>query len=42
MASIMDTCYYDFSLHIDDDDMIYVVYGTNQAVIAELDIDGRS
>ncbi|KAF7548777.1 hypothetical protein G7Z17_g6827 [Cylindrodendrum hubeiense] len=42
MASVIDTCYYDCGLHIDDDDKMYVVYGVNDIMIAELDDEGLS
>ncbi|KAH6981254.1 hypothetical protein BKA56DRAFT_686353 [Ilyonectria sp. MPI-CAGE-AT-0026] len=40
MASIIDACSYDCGLHIDDDDKMYVVYGINYIMIAELESMG--
>ncbi|KAJ5439033.1 uncharacterized protein N7458_010031 [Penicillium daleae] len=41
-SSIIDTCYYDCSLLIDDDDTMYVAYGGTQIHVAQLSSDGLS
>lgn len=42
MALLIDASSYDCGLHIDDDDKMYVVYGIDYIMIAELDIDRLS
>lgn len=41
-SSIIDTCYYDCGLLIDDDDTMYVAYGGTQIHVAQLSSDGLS
>ncbi|KAI0174525.1 glycosyl hydrolase family 43 protein [Pestalotiopsis sp. NC0098] len=41
-AAVIDTCYYDCGLFIDDDDTMYVVYGNTQISVAQLSSDGLS
>ncbi|ETS78081.1 hypothetical protein PFICI_10143 [Pestalotiopsis fici W106-1] len=41
-AAVIDTCYYDCGLFIDDDDQMYVVYGNTQISVAKLSSDGLS
>jgi beta-xylosidase len=41
-AAVIDTCYYDCGLFIDDDDTMYVVYGNTNINVAQLSSDGLS
>lgn len=41
-ASMPGTCYYDCGLLIDDDDTMYVVYGSTNVSVAQLSSDGLS
>jgi beta-xylosidase len=41
-SSIIDVCYYDCSLLVDDDDTMYVAYGGTQINVAQLTSDGLS
>jgi beta-xylosidase len=41
-AGTLPRCYYDNGLFIDDDDKMYVVYGKNQIMLAELNADGTA
>lgn len=41
-ASMPGTCYYDCGLLIDDDDTMYVVYGSTNVSVAQLSVDGLS
>lgn len=40
--TILDNCYYDAGLLIDDDDKMYVAYGEHDIIVAELSDDGTS
>lgn len=42
MRATINKCYYDCGLHIDDDDIMYIVYGNNQVSISQLSSDGFS
>ncbi|KKA29859.1 hypothetical protein TD95_000414 [Thielaviopsis punctulata] len=42
LSSTINTCYYDCGLLIDDDDSMYVVYGSKTISIAKLSADGLS
>ncbi|KAF3004551.1 hypothetical protein E8E14_002754 [Neopestalotiopsis sp. 37M] len=41
-AGVLDTCYYDCGLLIDDDDTMYVAYGNTNISVAQLSSDGSS
>lgn len=41
-GAVLDTCYYDCGLLIDDDDTMYVVYGSTNLHVAQLSADGLS
>jgi beta-xylosidase len=41
-GAVLDTCYYDCGLLIDDDDTMYVVYGSTNISVAQLSSDGLS
>lgn len=41
-SGVINTCYYDCSLLIDDDDTMYVAYGSTQISVAQLSSDGLS
>ncbi|GLI78230.1 hypothetical protein PoHVEF18_006539 [Penicillium ochrochloron] len=41
-SSVINTCYYDCGLLIDDDDTMYVAYGGTQISVAQLSSDGLS
>lgn len=41
-AGVIDTCYYDCGLLIDDDDTMYVAYGNTNISVAQLSSDGLS
>lgn len=41
-SGVINTCYYDCSLLIDDDDTMYVAYGGTQISVAQLSSDGLS
>lgn len=41
-AAVLNTCYYDCGLLIDDDDTMYVVYGATDLSVAQLSADGLS
>lgn len=41
-SSVINKCYYDCGLLIDDDDVMYVVYGRNNVTVAQLSTDGLS
>jgi hypothetical protein len=42
VSGIINTCYYDCGLLIDDDDSMYVIYGNGDHSIAQLSSDGLS
>ncbi|THU85057.1 Arabinanase/levansucrase/invertase [Dendrothele bispora CBS 962.96] len=41
-VSVINNCYYDAGMLIDDDDAIYVAYGNTQISVAKLSADGKS
>ncbi|KAH8661957.1 glycosyl hydrolase family 43 protein [Xylariales sp. PMI_506] len=41
-SAVLDTCYYDCGLLIDDDDTMYVAYGNTNLSVAQLSSDGLS
>ncbi|KAJ8468836.1 hypothetical protein ONZ45_g17103 [Pleurotus djamor] len=41
-VSVLNTCYYDASLLVDDDGSLYVAYGSSTINVAKLSSDGRS
>ena len=40
--TVIDTCYYDCGMLIDDDDTMYVSYGSTNINVAQLSDDGLS